>query len=59
MEKWVSTGIVHIDMGQMVGQGDVRQQFEFTQQTATENAVFDCTFNIRETGEPVSDTRVD
>jgi len=55
MEKWVSTGIVHIDMGQMVGQGDVRQQFEFTQQTATENAVFDCTFNIKENGEPDSD----
>jgi len=48
LDKWVLTGNCEINMGDMVSKGDVRRYFEFTGQTATENARVEVTFNISE-----------
>lgn len=48
LDKWVMTGTVDINMADMVGKGEVRRQYEFTGQTATENARVEVTFTIEE-----------
>ena len=50
LDKWMLTGTADINMGPFVGQGEIRREFSFEGETATDNAKVECTFNIYQTG---------